>query len=62
MPHEIKLSFDLSADFKGTETYELDEIANKYFPIRGNGNVSIKVKQLSGKMHLTVNFEGKNCL
>jgi hypothetical protein len=56
--HEIKLSFDLSADFKGTGIYELDGIANKYFPIRGNGNVSMEVKQLSGKMHLIAKFDG----
>jgi hypothetical protein len=56
--HEIKLSFDLSANLKGTGIYELDGIANKYFPIRGNGNVSIEVKQLSGKFHSTANFDG----
>jgi hypothetical protein len=53
--HEIKLSFDLSADFKGTGIYELDGIANNN---RGNGNVSMEVKQLSGKFQLTANFGG----
>jgi hypothetical protein len=62
MSNKIKLSFDLSADLKGTGIYELDGIANKYFPIRGNGNVSVEIKQLSGKMHLTANFDGNKLL
>ncbi len=62
MSNEIKLSFDLSADIKGTGIYELDGIANKYFPIRGNGNVTMEVKQLSGKMHLTASFDGNKLL
>jgi hypothetical protein len=60
--NEIKLSLDLSADFKGTGIYELNGFANKYFPIRGNGNVSMEVKQLSGKMYLTAKFDGNKLL
>jgi len=56
--HQIKISLDLSADIKGTGVYELDGIANKYFPIRGNGNFSIEMKQLSGKASSIVKFNG----
>jgi len=56
--HKIKISLDLSADCKGTGVYELDGIANRFVPIRGNGNFSIEVKQLSGKAHLIANFNG----
>jgi len=56
--HIIKISLDLSADLKGTGVYELNGIINNLIPIRGNGNFSIEVKQLSGKAHLIANFKG----
>jgi len=52
------MSLDLSADLKCTGVYQLDGIANRFFPIRGNGNFSVQVKQLLGKVHLIVEFNG----
>jgi hypothetical protein len=60
--HEIKLSSDLSASLKGTGIYDLNGFANKYFPIRGNGNISLEVKQLSGKFHFNAKFDGNKLL